>query len=206
MESWLIFLAVMLFFAAAIVLVVALRTREKSTESAPPARQDPLKFAEMPRFGPRQLGPGAIVSHGGIDYVVRGSVTLREGPFIWWEHLLEGGDDGLPLWFSVEEDEGRLELVMWHRHRDAALQPGGDHTVDGVVYREAERGHASYTTEGTTGLPPAGDMAYVDYANADETALLSFEQWAPTMGWELSVGRAVRPGELTVYPAPPATP
>lgn len=201
MGTLLIVLAVLLFIAAIAVLVIALR--KPASAQQPRARQDPLKFGEMPRFGPRQLGPGAIVSHGGIDYVVRGSVTLREGPFVWWEHLLEGGQE--PVWFSVEEDEGRLELVMWRRLQGVSLQPGGDHTVDGVVYRETERGRASYTTEGTTGLPPAGDMAYVDYADAGETMFLGFEQWAPTMGWEVSVGRAVSPGELTVYPAPPAT-
>src|SRR5690606_13536271 len=104
-----------------------------------PGRDDPLRFAaSMPQFGPRQLGPGAIVSHGGTDYVVRGTVTLRQGPFVWWEHLLEGGSEDEPLWFSVEEDEGRLELVMWTRRKDAALQPGGELAVDGVAYRETE--------------------------------------------------------------------
>lgn len=54
------------------VLITALR-RPKEPRGG---RQDPLKFASVaPEFGPRQLGPGAIVSHGGIDYVVRGSVT-----------------------------------------------------------------------------------------------------------------------------------
>ncbi|MDV3127130.1 DUF4178 domain-containing protein [Mycobacterium sp. 21AC1] len=202
MGTLLIVLAVILLIAAVVVFIIALRRPRKT--DAPAARQDPLRFAEMPTFGPRQLGPGAIVSHGGIDYVVRGSVTLSEGPFVWWEHLLEGGS-GDPVWFSVEEDEGRLELAMWNRRQGLTLQPGGDHTLDDVLYRETERGHASYTTEGTTGLPPAGDMAYVDYANSDETAYLGFEQWGPNMAWEVSVGRTVLPGELTVYPAPPAT-
>lgn len=200
MGTLLILIAIALLIGAVVVLVIALRKPRKAGQ--PAGRQDPLKFAEMPRFGPRELGPGAIVSHGGIDYVVRGSVTLREGPFVWWEHLLEGGT-GDPLWFSVEEDEGRLELAMWHRQSGLTLQPGGDHQFDGVTYREVERGHASYTTEGNTGLPPAGDMAYVDYASPDRTAKLGFEQWAPTMAWEVSVGRTVLPGELTVYPAPP---
>ena len=75
--------------------------------------------------------------------------------------------------------------------------------VDGVTFRESERGRASYTTEGTTGLPAGGEMDFVDYANADETALLSFERWAPDMPWEVSTGKSVLPGELTVYPAPP---
>ena len=59
------------------------------------------------------------------------------------------------------------------------MQPGGQHVVDGVTFRESERGRAGYTTEGTTGLPAGGEMDFVDYANADETALLSFERWAP---------------------------
>jgi hypothetical protein len=45
-------------------------------------------------------------------------------------------------------------------------------------------------------------MEFVDCANADETALLSFECWAPGTPWEISTGKPVVPGELTVYPAP----
>ncbi|WP_102142987.1 DUF4178 domain-containing protein [Mycobacterium hubeiense] len=202
MGTFLIVLAIVLIVAAVIVFVVALR---RSRESKPPAaRQDPLRFAATTTFGPQQLGPGAIVSHGGIDHVVRGSVTLRQGPFVWHEHLLEGGAE--PIWFSVEEDEGRLELVMWVRRNDLQLQPGGAHTVDGESFHETERGSASYTTEGTTGLPAGGEMDFVDYANSDETAFLGFERWAPNMPWEVSVGKKVVPGELTVYPAPPPSP
>ncbi|OSC37534.1 DUF4178 domain-containing protein [Mycobacterium decipiens] len=201
MGSLLVVLAVALFIAAIIVLVVALRRPKTAPE--PGGRRDPLAFNAMPQFGPRQLGPGAVVSYGGIDYVVRGSVTFREGPFVWWEHLLEGGDQ--PVWFSVEEDDGRLELAMWAKRADLDLQPGGQHVVDEVTYRQTERGRAGYTTEGTTGLPAGGDMDYVDCTNADESALLSFERWAPNMPWEVATGKPVLPGELTVYPAPPAS-
>lgn len=200
METLLILLAIGLLAAAVVVFVKAVRRAKEPKH--PGQRQDPLKVGTIPTFGPRQLGPGAIVSHGGIDFIVRGSVTLREGPFVWWEHLLEGGPD--PVWFSVEEDEGRLELAWWVRRKDLALQPGGPHTVDGVAFHETERGTASYTTEGTTGLPAGGDMDYVDYADAGETTFLGFERWAPGMPWEVSFGRTVSPGELTVYPAPPA--
>ncbi len=200
MDTLLIVLALILLAAAIIVLVVALRRPKKAATDS--GRQDPLKFAAaMPQFGPRQLGPGAIVAHGGVDYVVRGSVTLRQGPFVWWEHLLEGGSE--PLWFSVEEDEGRLELVMWRRRKDVTLEPNGTLEVDGVSYRQIERGHASFTTEGTTGLPAGGEMEFVDYADAGETSFLGFERWAADMPWEVSVGKPVLPGEFTVYPAPP---
>jgi hypothetical protein len=198
MGTVLLALAAVLFIAAVFVFVAALRRPKKPSSG----RQDPLAFTTAaPQFGPRQLGPGAIVSHGGVDYVVRGSVTYREGPFVWWEHLLEGGDE--PIWFSVEDDDGRLELAMWTARKDLLLQPGGQHDVEGVTYTESERGHAGYTTEGTTGLPTGGEMDFVDYASADKTALLSFERWAPDMPWEVSTGKSVLTGELTVYPAPP---
>jgi hypothetical protein len=200
MGTLLIVLACVLFVAAIVVLVIALR-RPKTPPASP--RQDPFNIGDMQNYGPRALGPGAIVSYGGVDYVLRGSVTYREGPFVWWEHLLDGGER--PLWFSVEEDDGRLELGMWNSRKDLALEPGGEHVVDGVTYRESEHAHVSYTTEGTTGLPAGGEMDYVDYASADGTALLSFERWAAGMPWEVSTGKPVLPGELTIYPAPPAT-
>ncbi|MGO9929165.1 MAG: DUF4178 domain-containing protein [Mycobacterium sp.] len=203
MGSLLLVLAAVLFIASIVVLVIALRRPKQ--RARPGGRQDPLYFNAMPQFGPRQLGPGAIVSYGGVDYVVRGSVTFREGPFVWWEHLLEGGDQ--PIWFSVEEDDGRLKLAMWVTRKDVALRPGDSYVVDGVTFHESERGRASYTTEGTTGLPAGGEMEFIDCTNADETALLSFERWAPEMPWEISTGKSVLTGELTVYPAPPpATP
>lgn len=94
---------------------------------------------------------------------------------------------------------------MWFKRKDlGSLQPGGPHQVDGVTLNETERGHPGYTTEGATGLPAGGEMDYVDYANVDETALLSFERWAPDMPWEVSTGKGVLTGELTVYPAPAA--
>lgn len=191
--------ALALFIASVVVLVVALRRPKQPARRA--GRQDPLADDEMPQFGPRQLGPGAIVSYGGVDYIVRGSVTYRQGPFVWWEHLLEGGEQ--PIWFSVESDDGRLELAMWVTRKDVSLRPGDTYVVDGVTYHESERGRASYTTEGTTGLPAGGEMEFVDCTGADGSALLSFERWAPGMPWEVSTGTSASPGEITVYSAPP---
>jgi uncharacterized protein DUF4178 len=197
----LVVLACVLLIAAVVVLTIALR--RPKTPRAEGTRQDPFNIGDMQNYGPRTLGPGAIVSYGGVDYVVRGSVTYREGPFVWWEHLLDGGEQ--PMWFSVEEDDGRLELAMWLTRKDLALEPGGEQVIDGVTYRESEHAHVSFTTEGTTGLPAGGEMDYVDYASADGTALLSFERWAPGLPWEVSTGKPVLTGELTIYPAPPAT-
>jgi hypothetical protein len=196
----LIAVAAALFIGAIVFFVLGLR-RSRSPHSAPTGRQDPMADT-TPQFGPRQLGPGAIISYGGVDYVVRGSVTYHQGPYVWWEHLLEGGDK--PYWFSVEDDEGRLELALWVTRTDLQLQPGGPLEVDGVPMHESERGHASYTTEGETGgMPPHGDMDFIDYVNAGESVLLSFERWSADMEWEISTGKALSPAELIVYPAPP---
>lgn len=72
----LLVIAALLFVAAVGVFITALR-RPKEPRGG---RQDPLKFASAaPEFGPRQLGPGAIVRHGGIGYLVRGSVAGTGG-------------------------------------------------------------------------------------------------------------------------------
>ena len=69
MGTVLVVIAAVLFIASIVVLIVALRRPKKPAQ--PGGRQDPLSFNTMPQFGPRQLGPGAIVSYGGVDYVVR---------------------------------------------------------------------------------------------------------------------------------------
>src|ERR1700721_4308380 len=98
----LLVLAAVLFIAAVVVFIAALRRPKKPSGG----RQDPLAFTSAaPQFGPRQLGPGAIVSHGGVDYVVRGSVTYRGGPFAWGKPRLKGAAG--PIGFGAgEEREG----------------------------------------------------------------------------------------------------
>ena len=195
MGTALLVVAAVLFAGSIVVLVVVLRRPRQTGQ--PAGRHDPLAFsAAAPQCGPRQLGPGAVVSYGGVDYVVRGSVTFREGPFVWWEHLLEGG--GQPVWFSVEDDDGRLELATWVTRKDLGLlEPGGEHHVDGVTLAESEHGRAGYTTEGTTGLPPGGVMEFVDYTHADQdraAVLRALGTWHALGGvdGQVGVGRRTR--------------
>lgn len=201
MGNLLVVIAVALFIAAIVVLVVAIR--RPKTPATPGGRRDPLAFDAMPQFGPANSDP-AQLSATVASTMWSADQSPSRGPFVWWEHLLEGGDT--PTWLSVQEDDGRLELAMWVKRTDLGLQPGGQHVIDGVTFQETERGHAGYTTEGTTGLPAGGEMDYVDCASAgqgaDESMLLSFERWAPDMGWEIATGKSVLAGELTVYPRP----
>ncbi|QDQ97334.1 DUF4178 domain-containing protein [Tomitella fengzijianii] len=206
MSSFLILIAIILIIAAGVIAYLGFRAKRQAeaAQRPPSQRTDPLGSATSPTstFGPRSLGPGAIVSYFGVDYVVRGTLTLREGPFVWWEHLL--ASEGEPKWLSVEEDDGTLEMALWHKRPGPSTAPQGTVQMEGIDYTEDERGRASYTTEGNTGLPSGGEMDYVDFVSADGNSLLGFERWAPGQVWEVSVGRTLLPGELTVYPAPPA--
>ena len=81
-------MAFLLKLIAIILLLVALfafyqswKAKKSASNEGARQRNDPLAFAAGVSgendFNPQVIGPGAILSRGGIDYVVRGSVTLR---------------------------------------------------------------------------------------------------------------------------------
>lgn len=188
-------LALLVIAVVALVVVLVMRGREGSRTSTP-GRVDPL--ANQPDvYDPHKIGVGDIVTYAGIDHVVRGTIVLSEGGVTWREHLLDGSTGR--RWLTVEDDEGELEMTLWMRREGTGLTPDGDVILDDKVHRQIERGRATYTAEGTTGTPPSGTVDYADYATADGTGMIAFERWAPTQSWEVSTGRAVSRGELTVY-------
>lgn len=174
---------------------------QRARTAAPAPRVDPL--ADYPEiYDPHKIGVGDIITYAGIDHVVRGTIVLDEEGYQWREHLLDGSTGR--RWLTVEDDEGELEMTLWMRREGTGLEPGGDVVLDDRVYRKIESGSARFTAEGTTGTAPSGSMDYADYATADKTGLLGFERWAKTSSWEVSTGRAVTRGELTVIHAGPA--
>ena len=200
-----------IFFLLAVVLLIAaiymfFKSRQAKAASTQETGDTFSKdyFAEAKgqnEFNPENLGPGAIIRYGATDYVVRGTMTLNEGPYYWYEYLLDGGDNS--SWLGVEVDEGQLNLTWWTSRKGAGVTPDrGTVEFEGVTYSEDERGHARYTSTGTTGLPESGEMRYVDYSAGDK--LLGFEGWANNDSWEVSTGHTMLPGEFTVYPAPKA--
>lgn len=193
-----VLIAVGIVIVIAGVVLVVLGARKKGDGEGEPRYTDPLLTGEYRKFGPTSIAPGAIVGRAGHDHVVRGSLELSQGPFRWWEHLLDGGADG--AWFGVEEDEGDVELTWW-RKMPGAFTPSNPLVVDGIEYHEQERGDARYRSTGTTGLPPEGSMSYIDFESSDGR-LLGLERWSPDGPWEASLGNRVLPGELTVYAAP----
>lgn len=191
-------IALLVIAAVVAVVVLVLRARKQATRPRP--RVDPL--ADDPGlYDPHQIVVGDVVTYAGIDHVVRGTITLTEGGVTWKEHLLDGSTGR--RWLTVEDDEGDLEMTLWMRREGTNLVPEGDVVLDDRVHRQIERGRAEYTAEGTTGTPPTGTVEYADYATADKTGLIAFERWAATQSWEVSTGRAVTLGELTVYHSEP---
>jgi hypothetical protein len=180
----------------ALVVYLVVRSRRPSA----PGRVDPLKD-DPGLYDPHAIVVGDVITYAAVDHVVRGTITLSEGGMTWKEHLLDGSTGR--RWLTVEDDEGDLELTLWMRREGTNLEPGGDVVLDDRVHRMVERGRADYTAEGTTGTPASGTVEYADYATADKTGLIAFERWAPTQSWEVSTGRAVTVGELTVYHSEP---
>lgn len=191
-----VLIVVLILVLVAGIVVLARRTRTP----APAPRVDPL--ADYPEvYDPHKIGVGDIITYAGIDHVVRGTIVLDQEGYQWREHLLDGSTGR--RWLTVEDDEGELEMTLWMRREGTGLEPGGDVVLDDRVYRKIESGSARYTAEGTTGTAPSGSMDYADYATSDKTGLLAFERWARTASWEVSTGRAVTRGELTVIHAGP---
>ena len=195
---WLI-IGIILIALAVFAFFKAYQTREKKP-AEPGKRTDPFKDAVgAENFGPDILGPGAVLSHGGVDYVVRGSLTITQGAYTWYEHMLQGNDG--PAWLSVEVEEGQLELIFWNSRKGVPMEPQSRLEWDGWNYKELERGRAEYTSEGTTGLAAQGTLRYVDYEGQGD-ARLSLEQFDGAETWEVSTGTAMSSGDFVVYPAP----
>ncbi|MGE4427112.1 MAG: DUF4178 domain-containing protein [Solirubrobacteraceae bacterium] len=187
-----------------LVIVVALaaiwwiRTRSAADRAAIPAPVDPL--AEGPGGPLDGLGVGAVVTHGGHDYVVRGQLRFDEDGYVWHEYHLDAGA-GERAWLSVDLSDG-TDVALWRPiEATGGLEPAGG-TVDweGVSYKKVESGRARYTSTGTTGLPDTGQSWYADY-RASDGARLAFERWSAEGSWEVSTGEGIPAHLLEIYAA-----
>ncbi|WP_312098065.1 DUF4178 domain-containing protein [Corynebacterium dentalis] len=204
--NWLwVIVGILVVLGGILLIMQGLNKRNEERGGNAQARTPKDPFAEVDgasRFSPKNIAPGAIIRHGQTDYVVRGSLEINQGPYVWHEHMVDGGNGS--RYFSVEVDEGTLELILWEKSPSSTEQePPSETEVNGVRFRESERGPAHYRSTGTTGLDASGDMRYVDYeaTGADDSRRLSYEKFGDAP-WEISLGHVIYPGELTVYPAP----
>lgn len=183
------------------VVGLVLWTRSKNAQGTGPALKPPSDPLAETGDGPLAgLGVGAVVAHGGHDYVVRGQITFDEDGYVWTEYHLDAGSD-VRTWLSVDLSDG-TDIGFWNAvEAPGDLVPGGGSvTHDGRTYKKVESGKATFTSIGTTGLPASGKAEYADY-KAEGGRLLSFERWSTDGSWEVSTGTSVGAHLLEVYPA-----
>jgi hypothetical protein len=162
------------------------------------------------------LCTGDIVQFEGRDWVVEDRLLYSEEGFEWLEYLLRDGNDG--RWLSVSEDDwlevSWLESVSASALAPASLAGSGAGRfparlqLDGVTYALKEQGRASISSSARVMNRRQSDCRYADYT-ASDGQVLSLEQWdlasAAAAGQapdppELSVGRLIDPGQLTLLP------
>lgn len=151
---------------------------------------------------PRKLRLGDLVEWpgSGTTHAVRGTVTLNEDGYTWKEHFIDPVR-GQKRYLSVDPGDGDLEVAVWTEvEDDFDIRPNQrEVSYAGVSYTRKERGRASYTTTGTTNLPPSGYVEYADFRGSHGRRL-SFERFNGGR-WELSVGEVIADNQLTIYPA-----
>jgi hypothetical protein len=191
---------ILILAAVAAVVIVLLRrqaAREAAASAAPAARRDPMAAVHGNEDDLHRLKVGDVVHYEGRDFLVRGSLRFDERGYTWEEHLMSDGE--VQHWLSVEDDEG-ISVVLWQRIGKGELdgEPGSQ-TVrhGGISYSLHEDGEATFVAEGTTGTAPSGTARYADY-RGPEGRMLSCERFGQT--WEVSVGHAVLPRTLDVFP------
>jgi Domain of unknown function (DUF4178) len=191
-------LAAVVAVAAAVVVYLRARRQPARQDRITPAKPvDPLRRDAAAGMDPRRIAVGDVIAYGGRDYVVRGTLALDEGGFVWHEHLLD--DVEVRRWLSVEDDE-ELELVLYESVTVPRLLPGPERIEHGgVTWTRHEHGTATFRGTGTTGTGPSGRVEYYDYVAGDRR--LSFERWSQTSNWEISVGETVPAYALDVYPS-----
>lgn len=181
----------------AIVLAVVMSRRKAAARERHRAGRDArIAAAEAPGAGLRALRPGDVVGMDGAMWIVEGTLRFDEDGFEWQEHLLVEGERR--RWLSVEDDEGRLETILWERVQATNLDPAGDRvTYEGTTFTLDERGRARFTSQGSTGAPGAGRVEYADFRAGEER--LGFERYTTDGTWEVSRGRPVPEHGLDVY-------
>ncbi|MEH1014874.1 DUF4178 domain-containing protein [Micromonospora sp. CPCC 206060] len=189
--------------AGVVVAVLALRRSGAAGSRRP---RDPFRLvdddADALRGDPRKLRPGDIVEIRQTPYGVRGTLRIKEGAWVWYEHLLDDAN-GTKCWISVEEDPD-LELVLWTAVPGSDLNPGAKKvTLDGQRYTSRESGQARFKGVGNTGLNPSGSMSYHDFRGPGGTRL-SFESFEGG-AWEVARGEVLHRAEVRIYPQADST-
>jgi hypothetical protein len=142
--------------------------------AAPLSPQELLEVGATPRRridDPVRLSLEDAVSHEGEDYVVRGVLDYFGGGRRWRAYQLHDGRQ--ERWLEVRADGNHL---VWLARRTEAIAPEGDTvTLDGISYRQSDRGAASVSIESAAGRQ---EGVLVDYRRfGADSNVLSLETW-----------------------------
>jgi hypothetical protein len=170
------------------------------TRARPGRALPPIATAARTVFS---LQPGDIVQHTGTDYTVDSTIRYEQWGMVWHAHLLGGGERD--RWLAVEEDD-RVVIALVEEV-DAAgeklpsspMEQPAQIVFRGIPFKLREAGTASATRT----LPGSGQIQtvrcdYLDYDGPDGQVIY-IEFWPPS-DREVSYGRLVTPGSLTLLP------
>ncbi|HET7771281.1 MAG TPA: DUF4178 domain-containing protein, partial [Chloroflexota bacterium] len=165
--------------------------------AAPLSPQELLQAGATPRRrvdDPVALSLEDAVSYEGEDYVVRGVLDYFGGGRRWRAYQLHDGRN--ERWLEVRADGTQL---TWLMRQTGAVPPSGDQvSLDGVTYRQSERGAASVSIESAAGRQ---DGVLVDYRRfSAESGALTLEDWPD--GERALVGRTVQREDLDLWTKP----
>lgn len=124
-----------------------------------------------------RLELGQVVFVDDMEYVVRGMIAFREDSWEWEEYKLVA-DNGWCQWLSVEMEDGRPVYSFYRDRFDIPQNPGMQVSVDGETYEMEEKGKATVTDYfGQVDVDKWESFTYTEYANAEKTRFVSYENW-----------------------------
>jgi Domain of unknown function (DUF4178) len=139
---------------------------------------------------------GDIVQYDLRDWVVEGKLIYTEEGFSWFEYMVQDGDD--ICWLAVSEDD-TVEVSWLQTVTDLEISGTPPQTIayNGVTYEQEDDGVASMKRIGTVQRKRAELCRYYDYEGPGRL-VMSIENWDGEI--EVSIGRSIRPSELTLLP------
>jgi hypothetical protein len=139
---------------------------------------------------------GDIVQYDLRDWVVEGKLIYTEEGFSWFEYMVQDGDD--ICWLAVSEDD-TVEVSWLQTVTDLEISGTPPRTIayNGVTYEQEDDGVASMKRIGTVQRKRAELCRYYDYEGPGRL-VMSIENWDGEI--EVSIGRSIRPSELTLLP------
>jgi hypothetical protein len=139
---------------------------------------------------------GDIVQYDLRDWVVEGKLIYTEEGFSWFEYMVQDGDD--ICWLAVSEDD-TVEVSWLQTVTDLEISGTPPQTIayNGVTYEQEDDCVASMKRIGTVQRKRAELCRYYDYEGPGRL-VMSIENWDGEI--EVSIGRSIRPSELTLLP------